>query len=499
MGFWNKLRGLFGGRETESDRGDEASEEDKPKTELVAHRDNGAKAAIVFVHGFGGSAKSTWGGFPDFLASDPRLNEWDIFNLGYNTGLAPDILARIWTADPSITELSQFLSAQTSSSRMKDYEALVVVAHSMGGLVAQRAVVDDATLRARLTHLFLFGTPSGGLSKASMGRFWKRQLRDMADDGEFISRLTQDRDQLLTDPGFCLFVVAGDKDEFVPDDSSLGPFPTAELGGGCVDGVGVQKRVVAGNHLEIVKPQEEGTGRLPVDIVIEGIVGGAAASGPASSARVAVAQGEFQKVIDSWGEHADELDQDALVDLALAYEFRGDKARAMEILETRPELSTDAMGVLAGRYKRRWRMDRRQADGDRALELYTQAYEIADGTGVHAQAYYLGVNVAFMHLVYTKRQDEMTAMAQAVLNHTGQAPEDMWNLASQGEALLYQGDTEAALAAYGSAIAKNPDPRQLESMYSQAAAIADHLDDSELSSAIEEAFGRRTMAPTTGN
>jgi len=499
MGIWNKLRGLIGGGKTERDGGVEAHGAGNSKTELVAHRDNGAAAAIVFVHGFGGSANSTWGGFPDFLAADARLNEWDIYNLGYNTGLAPDILARVWTADPSITELSQFLSAQTSSSRLKDYGALVIVAHSMGGLVAQRAILDDRTLRGRLTHLFLFGTPSGGLSKASMGRFWKRQLRDMADDGEFIRLLKQDRDQLLTDPGFCLFVVAGDKDEFVPDDSSLGPFPTAELGGGCVDGNGVQKRVVTGNHLEIVKPSAQGTGYLPVDIVVEGIVGGAAAAGPANSARVAVAQGDFQKVIDKWGDHADELDQDALVDLALAYEFRGDKARAMEILEIRPELSTDAMGVLAGRYKRRWRMDRRQADGDRALELYAQAYEIADGAGVHPQAYYLGVNVAFMHLVYTKRDDEMTAMAQAVLGHTGQAPEDMWNLASQGEALLYRGDTEAALAAYRSAIAKKPDPRQLESMYSQAGAIADHLGDDELSSAIEELFGRRTMASTAGS
>ena len=478
MGFWEKAKGWLGG--------------DKPvspdETELLAYRKNGADTAIVFVHGFGGSATNTWGIFPELVAGDPRLKDWDIFNLGYSTGLAPDILRRIWSGDPSIKELSGFLISQALSPTLGGYDALVLVAHSMGGLVTQRALLDSGGLKNRVRHVFLFGTPSGGLAKASLARKWKAQLEDMADDGDFIGKLRQDWDQLPDEPGFCLWLVAGDKDEFVPDDSSLGPFPTADAGTQCVPGSRIQKRVVAGNHLEIVKPSQEGTGRLSADIVIEGVVGGAAAGGPANAARVAVAQGEFQKVIDDWGGHPDELDQAALVDLALAYEVLGQPEEAMRILETRPELSTDAMGVLGGRYKRRWLIGRRQEDGDRALELYRSAYDRAVKDENDVDAYYLGVNVAFMHLAFTKNQQEVDRMARNALDHAGESPENMWRLATQGEALLYLGKEDEALTAYRAAVAKGPDPRQMESMYSQAGAIAGYLDDEGLAAGIEAIF-----------
>jgi hypothetical protein len=50
----------------------------------------------------------------------------------------------------------------------------------MGGLAVQRALLDDKGLRNRTSHLFLFGTPCGGLIKASLVRVLNPQLRDMA-------------------------------------------------------------------------------------------------------------------------------------------------------------------------------------------------------------------------------------------------------------------------------------------------------------------------------
>lgn len=44
---------------------------DNPR--LIQHRAKNAKAAIVFVHGFGGHADSTWGRFPGFLMAEGAL------------------------------------------------------------------------------------------------------------------------------------------------------------------------------------------------------------------------------------------------------------------------------------------------------------------------------------------------------------------------------------------------------------------------------------------
>ena len=50
---------------------------------LVPHRNNGKNVTIVFIHGFGGDPRKTWGDFPALLAADARLKDWDIFSVGY--------------------------------------------------------------------------------------------------------------------------------------------------------------------------------------------------------------------------------------------------------------------------------------------------------------------------------------------------------------------------------------------------------------------------------
>jgi pimeloyl-ACP methyl ester carboxylesterase len=479
MAFWAQLKTAFGFMNWVKKR--------LPKgtpPELQAYRSEGAKTAIVFIHGFGGKAVKTWGNFPEMLAADTRLDGWDIFNLGYNTGLAPDILRKIWSADPNLDELARFLSTQAGASTLGSYEALVLVAHSMGGLIAQRALLDDRSLERRVRHLFLFGTPSGGLASAARASAWKDQLKNMADDGKFVQRLRREWRQRFSDPNFCLWVVAGDKDEFVPDNSSLAPFPDGDSEEGCVPGNRVHKRIVAGNHLEIVKPSDSATGRLSIDIVIGGIAGDAPATGPANAARVAVAQGQFQKVIDQWGDHPGDLDQAALVDLALAHDALGHHSQAMKVLADHAT-STDAQGTLAGRYKRRWLLERREADADRALELYQDAYDSADDD---EQALYHGINVAFMHFAFKNDQAAAKDMAQKALEHAGKATKDIWSLATEGEANLYLGNNEAAIEKYRAALAANPDPREVESMYAQAGAVADRMKDEDLVTEIERIF-----------
>lgn len=122
--------------------------------------------ALVFVHGFTGDAAATWlaegatESFPRLIASDPDLADYDVYTFGYRTKLRSgsriELLAREFN-----TGIEALLSAAAKTKR--DY-SLVLLAHSMGGLVCMRYVIDRLQARQRppLLGLLLFGTPTTG-------------------------------------------------------------------------------------------------------------------------------------------------------------------------------------------------------------------------------------------------------------------------------------------------------------------------------------------------
>ena len=117
----------------------------------VDHRCTSARAAIVLVHGFGGNAEATWGLFPELLKKEPRLQNWDVFSLGYSTSLAFD-LAGVWSADPEIITLGGLIQTVTDVAPLDRYGSLAILAHSMGGLLVQRALLSNAA-RGRVCRI----------------------------------------------------------------------------------------------------------------------------------------------------------------------------------------------------------------------------------------------------------------------------------------------------------------------------------------------------------
>ena len=117
------------------------------------------------MHGFGGDTATTWGKFPEFLMGEPQLQSWGIFGLGYRSSLRVDVPG-IWSGDADIDVLAEGLRTALSLAPFNRCEVIAIAAHSVGGLVVQRAILNDASLRDRLSHVFLFGTPSRGLAKA---------------------------------------------------------------------------------------------------------------------------------------------------------------------------------------------------------------------------------------------------------------------------------------------------------------------------------------------
>jgi pimeloyl-ACP methyl ester carboxylesterase len=449
--------------------------------QLLEHRRQGCPAAVVFVHGFGGSAAATWGRFPGLLAAEPLLQNWDIYSIGYSTSLAFDI-AGLWSADPEIITLGGLIETIADVPPINRYGSLALVAHSMGGLLLQRALVSSRQLRSRVSHLMLFGTPSGGLEKASPFHFWKRQLRDMARDSAFIRSLRQEWSaEIGLTPPFTFVAAAGDRDEFVPRTSSLDPFAEAS------------HRVIYGNHLEIVKPDD--SNHLGLKLAIKTLTGMDAGVGPFDAALRAVESREFQRAIDTLGRHPDELDDKALVTLALALESVGRRNEAIDILTKARASGTDPLGVLAGRLKRRWLAERRRADAEEALALYRKALAQAEAKGDLAQAFYHAINCAFMELAYGSDATACRVWAERAVDLCQRSSSgDVWRYATEGEANLYLGNTAAARDAYLRALAMHPQPRQADSMYQQAVRAADLMGEDALVAELRTMFGQLPAA-----
>jgi pimeloyl-ACP methyl ester carboxylesterase len=441
----------------------------------VDHRVNGAPAAIVLVHGFGGNAAATWGLFPDLLKQEPRLKNWDVFSIGYSTSLAFD-LAGVWSADPEIITLGGLIETISDVAPLDRYRSLAILAHSMGGLLVQRALLSNAKLRGRVSHVLLFGTPSAGLDKASPFRFWKRQLRDMSRDSAFIRMLRQDWTTSFRDaPPFSFLSVAGDRDEFVPRTSSLDPFTEAA------------RRVVYGNHLEIVKP--ENANHLGFTVAVKALVGIDDSTGFLDTALRAVESREFQQAIDTLAPHADELDDKGLVTLALALESVGRQSDAIDLLKRAHPKGTDPLGVLAGRLKRRWLVEHRRTDAEQALALYRDGLTHAEANDDPSQAQYHAINCAFMELAFAESPTACRDYAARALTHCAKVSAGVWRFATEGEANIYLSNHTAVREAYARALAFDPSPRQTGSMYQQAFRAADLMDEDALAAELRALFG----------
>lgn len=447
---------------------------------LIQHRAKKGRAAIVFVHGFGGTADSTWGSFPHLLMTETALASWDVLSIGYSTSLAFDI-AGVWSADPEIITLGGLIESIADVPPLDGYESIAILAHSMGGLLVQRALLSNEPLRRRVSHVVLFGTPSSGLEKASPFQFWKRQVRDMAVGSPFIAQLRSDWTTTIGPrPSFQFVTVAGDRDEFVPRTSSIEPFPES-----C-------RRVAYGNHLEIVKPPD--AEHLAYKIALKALTGRGTVNGVLDSARLAVESRHFQEAIDTlWPNRAD-LDDKSLVTLALALESVGRQGDAIDMLVKANPRGTDPIGVLAGRLKRRWLVERRRSDAEQALDLYGRALQQAEAKPDAAQAYYHAINCAFMELAYGTDVAACRTYAQRALMHCADASDNVWRRATEGEANLYLGNAPAAAAAYRQALALNPEPWQTTSIYQQAFRAADLVGEESLAAELKAMF---SGAPAT--
>lgn len=447
----------------------------------MATRVRGAQAAVVFVHGFSGGLDS-WDAFSGLMLADASIEDWDVVRVGYSTALRVDI-PHVWTADPDLAACARLLRTALRTSPLADYARVTLVAHSMGGLVVQRAMLDDPELRGRLAHVVLYGTPSDGLRKAAAGQVLKRQLRDMGHRGRFVRSVRKRwASEVGNAPPFDFVAVAGDRDAFVPPESSIAPFPDDQVS------------VIHGDHLQIIAPTSpEHLGyRLLVDL----LTGAGRNPTRAAGARLAAERGEHQRVVESLLPHARDLDDAVLETLALSLDSLGRGAEALALLDEHLDVrqpSSNLLGILGGRVKRRWLVERRAADLARAQQLYGDGLALAEQAADHAQVHYHAINLAFLAVMGVHRDTAVPAAARSfaerALAACDQAQPSAWRDATVGEAQLMLGNLPEAAAAYARAAEAARSVRDRESMYAQALLAASHIFGAPGVRQIQDAFG----------
>jgi tetratricopeptide (TPR) repeat protein len=413
------------------------------------------------VHGFSGSASETFGSTPDMLMDQDEFKGWDIFSIGYSSDIFPSIGKGMWSVNPNITKIGMYLNTLLSN-QFSDYNRIALVAHSMGGLAVQRAILDaDTAIQQKISHVLFFGTPSAGLKKASWFDKWNEQIKDLSNESEFINLLRSDwNEKFPTDYYFSFKTIAGSKDEFVPVDSSLVPFNKKYHG------------VIEGNHINMIKPKDKNDiQHQSFQIILKSLTDKNTDDLKGDPEELNLLLGEYQTIINKYLANAKLIDTKALVKLVFALECNGRREDAIRILLEHPEVNknSDVMGIIGGRYKRKYLLDSLQSDLDHAFEYYEKGMTLSQSNQDNKQIFYHAINLAFLNIVAKNNLQEMKRYSEIALENCNPVSDDMWEIATIAEANMYLGTIDKAEEYYKqAAFIAGTDARSKTSMYSNA-------------------------------
>jgi len=206
---------------------------------------------LVMVHGFNSSNDQAWGEFPRIIKSekDTAFVGFNVLRYGYGSAACRNEVDISDRGDG----LKSFLSDE-----LKNYDGMIIMGHSLGGLVAMHGLIKLAKAHhpdlARIpVTVMTFGTPYSGVQGAELlGKIsfvctdkqaeavtvFNRSLRELKVDWESYFGNHEPKYHVTIKPFY------GPADLLVVQDNACGPFPGCEQ---AVDGE---------NHVMIVKPRD---------------------------------------------------------------------------------------------------------------------------------------------------------------------------------------------------------------------------------------------------
>lgn len=120
-----------------------------------------SRVAVVFVHGLFGDTDSTWTNangksFFTLLKSAPDVgNQVDVFAFGFTSN-------KLKGGSLDIREAANMLEQSLQYNGVWNYQTVVFVAHSMGGLIVMREMIDNPSHRDKVPLMMFYATPQEG-------------------------------------------------------------------------------------------------------------------------------------------------------------------------------------------------------------------------------------------------------------------------------------------------------------------------------------------------
>ena len=435
-------------------------------------------SVVLFLHGFTGNPIETFENIPELLLSEEEMDGYDVISVAYDSNLIPDFAAGFWAADPDINNVSEYFKT-ILETRFVNYKRICIVAHSMGGLVAQKTILKLAQEDFnKITHLVLLGTPSGGLKIANnwLARKLKRQIRDLGSENEFIVNLREQWTQKFNDEyPFSFKAVAGLSDEFIPRYSSID-----------VSNERYRCQTPA-NHSSMVKADNADDKENQFFILLLRELSPAGAAGrfkDHNSYEINQFLAKTKLVIDEL-EKVDSNEQSTkgLKKLALAYDALCEEDKSLELLTSHhfSKADTDIMGIIGGRYKRKFLYEGlKESDANNAWIWYEKAFDLSKKENNRTQIYYHAINLAFLSLVVRDSKQDAKKYAQEALNHCDLQTSNTWEIATIAEANLYLENVQESEKYYKLVMTKTKNEiRKRSSIYINARFAYEALNDIE--------------------
>ena len=413
---------------------------------------------LLFVHGLSGESKGTFGNIPNLLKSDSTFDGWAMKPLGYAPIVQPKLGKDIWGAIRDIDKISGYLKTSLTY-KFKNYDRIAIVAHSLGGIVAQKAILSlDEDVRQRISHLIMFGTPSNGIAPEVLSKLWNKKYSEMSSKGDFITSLRDAWKQTFKgNYPFKLKVAASPHDEYVSVESCHKPFAEEHC------------EFVDGKHLMMVKPKDEKDDAY--NLILNTLSGSKFFNQFTNKEEINLTLGKYDAVVNELLPKKDDLDKRGLTQLIFALEGLERKEEVYEILDSHPlaKSNTDLMGIIGGRHKRDYLKTYSFKSSQLARDYYSKALEISVENEVYSQIYYHSINLAFLSIVTDPEtgRGEMKKYAQQALEAAEKCEDNLWKYATVAEANMYLGNLDVAEEFYKKASVDIPIREKL-SMHTNA-------------------------------
>ncbi len=412
------------------------------KEVVTSFRENHGVNAVVFIHGFAGEAHQSFGAIPTLLADETAMDGWDLFPLGFSENYTLEMGKNIWASELDVIKLADNI-ASSLRHRFMDYKRIALVAHGVGGIALQLAILQLKPYEHnKISHLIFMGVPHLGISHTN-ATARDEDSKIYSKSGNFMTQLRERWDQAFAEHvPFTVVNAIGTQDNWVPADTSFGALPS------------VQDIYVAGDHFSMVQPdnqQHDG-----YQLIVKTLTGGEFANEYTNREEINLLKGDYDAVVrELWSDRVT-LGPKGIRNLLFALEGLDRLEDAIQLANQALESndSLHLLGLLAGRVKRRYLKSMKDADGELSFKLYKQAFEKAESELNNDQMYFTAINLAFLALIHHEDRSEMTKYATLSRKLAQQDPFDsMWKAATIAEASMYLADFEAAIEHYRTAAA----------------------------------------------